>query len=74
VKFDGTEFWIAWIDEGTTDVLHLASFDLQGNVHDVALPDWHPVGDQAFQLVRRGATVYLVVLSTTTVNFLLTCA
>jgi hypothetical protein len=74
VRFDGTEFWIAWIDEGASDQLHLASFDLHGNVKDVALPDWKPVGDQAFQLVRRGATVYLVVLSANTVNFLLTCS
>jgi hypothetical protein len=56
VRFDGTEFWIAWVDEGAGDQLHLASFDLSGNVKDVALPGWQPVGDEAFQLVaaRRG--------------------
>jgi hypothetical protein len=75
VRFDGTEFWIAWIDEGAAgDRLHLASFDLQGNVKDVEVTGWTPVGDEGFQLVRRGATVYLVVLSADTLNFLLTCA
>jgi hypothetical protein len=74
VRFDGTEFWISWIEEGSRDELHLASFDLAGNVKEVALPGWTPVGDEAFELVRRGATVYLVVLSTDTLNFLLTCA
>lgn len=73
VRFDGNEFWIAWVDEGAGDQLHLASFDLSGNVKDVALPGWRPVGDEAFQLVRRGAVVYLVVLSADTLSFLRTC-
>jgi hypothetical protein len=74
IRFDGTEFWIAWIDEGPPEELHLATFDLSGNIKDVALPGWTPVGDEAFQLVRRGATVYLVILGTNTLSFLLTCA
>jgi hypothetical protein len=73
VRFDGTEFWIAWIDEAAGDQLHLATFDLSGNVKDVGLPGWQVVGDEGFQLVRRGASVYLVVLSGDTLNFLRTC-
>ncbi|HET7500962.1 MAG TPA: hypothetical protein VFK02_08170 [Kofleriaceae bacterium] len=73
VRFDGTEFWIAWIDEAAGDQLHLASFDLSGNVKDVGLPGWTPVGDEAFELVQRGSTVYLVILSRDTLSFLRTC-
>jgi len=73
VRLDGAVFWIAWIDEGARDELHLASFDLAGNVQDVAVPGWTPVGDEAFQLVRRAGTVNLVVLSADAVSFLLTC-
>jgi hypothetical protein len=73
VRFDGTEFWIAWIDEAAGDQLHLATFDLSGNVKDAALPGWRATGDEGFQLVRRGASVYLVILSADTLSFLRTC-
>jgi hypothetical protein len=73
VRFDGTEFWIACIDD-LDGAIHLALFDQSANVTEVALPGWTPVGDEAFQLVRRGATVNLVILGTDTLSFLLTCA
>lgn len=73
VRFDGALFWIAWIDEGPRDELHLASFDLTGKVNDAAAPGWVPVGDEAFQLVRRGTTVSLVVLGRDALSYLLTC-
>lgn len=53
--------------------LHLASFDRSGSVRDVALPGWTPVGDEAFELVQRGATVSLVILAHDALSFLGTC-
>jgi len=61
VKFDGTVFWIAWIDR-RDETLHLATFDLDGTVTDYPLPGWRTTDDEAFELVRRNDTVYLVVL------------
>jgi len=75
IKFDGTWFWVAWIDEsGSADVLRLAKLaqDLTFDVVDI--PGWTPAGDEAFELVKTtNGTVQLAVLGADTVSFLRTC-
>ena len=71
VRFDGTRFWIAWLDDKS--VLQLSSFDLNGTIVHYPLPGWTPAGPEAFELVRRGNTVGLVLLSPSELDFLTIC-
>jgi hypothetical protein len=71
VRFDGTRFWIAWLDSGGE--LRLTSFGLDGTATPYALPGWRPAGPEAFELVNNGAETALVLLSTSELDFLTIC-
>jgi hypothetical protein len=71
VTFDGARFWIAYLDGNRQ--LRLASFDLNGTIVDYSLAGWTPLGDEAFELVHRGRTASLVVLSAGELDFLTIC-
>ena len=72
VAFDGTQFWIAWIDNPAGG-LGIAALDLAGNLVVSAQPALSVAGDEAFQLVRSGSTVLLVVLGADALDFITLC-
>jgi hypothetical protein len=72
VVFDGTRFWTAWIDNSTGE-LRIATVDVAGTVFGSAQPGPEVAGDEAFDLVRAGSTVYLVVLSSDALDFVTLC-
>jgi hypothetical protein len=72
VQFDGTRFWIAWLDGGGE--LRLTSFELAtGVLVQYELPGWQPSGPEAFELVTRGNETALVLLSSNGLDFLTIC-
>lgn len=71
VLFDGTQFWVAWLD--ADQALRLTSFDTAGKTADYPLTDWHPLGPEAFALVSRGSETALVMLSVNELEFLTLC-
>jgi hypothetical protein len=71
VRFDGSRFWIAWLDgQGQ---LRLSSFDLNGTIVPYSLAGWTPLGPEAFELVHRGGTTGVVLLSAGELDFLTIC-
>ena len=73
-RFDGTQFWVAWIDEPPAgDRLRIALVDeaLGGSAVDV--PGWVPASDAAYELVRGADAVYLFILGADTLSILKTC-
>jgi hypothetical protein len=76
VRFDGTRFWIAWLDRpaGTSsDELRVVAFDLSGNLVSAGSSAPRVAGDHAFDLVRAGSTVHLVVLTADGLDFVTLC-
>jgi hypothetical protein len=71
-RFDGTQFWIAWIDN-RTGALRVATFDLAGNVVTAAQAGPKVAGDEAFDLVRSGDSVVLVVLGSDALELVTLC-
>lgn len=71
VQFDGTVFWISWLDG--EDALQLASFDTRGAITYYSLAGWVPLGPEAFELVRRGNETALVLLSRDGLELLTIC-
>lgn len=71
VRFDGTRFWIAWLDGNTR--LRLSSYDLDGTVVTYVLTDWVPLGPAAFELVRRGNETALALISAFGLELLTIC-
>ncbi|MBK7539437.1 MAG: hypothetical protein IPI49_29575 [Myxococcales bacterium] len=71
ISFDGEAYWVAWL-EG--DVVQVARVDARGRVTKSSLPGFPLVGDGAFELVRRGISVDLVMLSETSLTFLRLCS
>jgi hypothetical protein len=77
VIFDGARFWIAYFQGDRLDAnreLRLASFDLDGTIVDYSLAGWKPIGDEAFELVRRGTATWVVILSAGELDFLKLCS
>jgi hypothetical protein len=72
VRFDGTRFWIVWLDTATGQ-LRIAAWDPDGSVVAGGHPAPAPIGDEAFQLVRAGATVYLAVLGSDALDLVTLC-
>jgi hypothetical protein len=72
VRFDGTRFWIAWLD--ATGELRLSSFELNGTIVPYELPGWTPIGPEAFELVTRGNETGLSLLSAAGLEFLTICS
>jgi hypothetical protein len=71
VVFDGTRFWIAWLDDRGR--LQLSSFDLGGTVVEYSLAGWTPSGPESFELVHRGNETALALLSPGELDFLSIC-
>jgi len=71
VQFDGTRFWIAWLDGG--GALQLSSFDLNGRIVPYSLAGWVPIGPEAFELVRRGSATAVALLSAAGLDVLTIC-
>jgi len=73
VRYDGTRFWIAWLDD--RGELRLTSFELAtGVVVQYELPGWQPAGPEAFELVTRGTETVLVLLSPDGLDLLTICS
>ena len=72
VQFDGTRFWIAWLDGNAK--LRLTSYDLDGTVVPYLLTDWVPRGPAAFQLVRRSNETVLALISAFGLELLTICS
>jgi hypothetical protein len=68
---DGTRYWIVYLDGDRQ--LRLASFDVDGTIVDYSLAGWTPLGNEAFDLVRRGTATSVVVLSAGELDFLTIC-
>jgi hypothetical protein len=72
VGYDGTRFWIAWLD-GSGE-LRLTSFEVAtGVLVQYELPGWQPNGPEAFELVTRGNETALVLLAPAGLDFLTIC-
>lgn len=74
ITFDGEAYWIAWWKDGA---VQLARVDSQGQVSHSMVPSsqgYLPVSEGAFELVRRGISVDLVILSSDALTFLALCA
>jgi hypothetical protein len=73
-RFDGTRFWVAWIDEPSQgDRLRIATVEEDLTMNAVDVSGWEPVSDRAFELVRGADGVYLFLLGTDTLSILKTC-
>jgi hypothetical protein len=73
VGYDGTRFWIAWLD-GAGE-LRLTSFEVAtGVLVQYELPGWQPNGPDAFELVTRGNETALVLLSPAGLDILTICS
>jgi hypothetical protein len=72
VRFDGTRFWVVWIEE-PANVLRIAAVEQDLSFELVDLPGFVVSGDEAFELVRTGTTVHLAVLGPSTLTLLRTC-
>jgi hypothetical protein len=72
VAFDGTQFWIAWLDNPAGEI-GIAAVDLDGNLVVSAPPGRTAAGDEAFQLVRSGSIVLLAVLGADALDFVRLC-
>jgi hypothetical protein len=71
--YDGTRFWIAWLD-GRGE-LRLTSFEVAtGKLVQYELPGWQPSGPGAFELVTRGNETALVLLSPDGLDLLTICS
>lgn len=71
--YDGTRFWIAWLD-GKGE-LRLTSFEVAtGKLVQYELPGWQPNGPEAFELVSRGNETALVLLSPAGLDLLTICS
>jgi hypothetical protein len=71
--YDGTRFWIAWLD-GKGE-LRLTSFEVAtGKLVQYELPGWQPNGPEAFELVSRGNETALVLLSAASLDLLTICS
>jgi hypothetical protein len=71
VTFDGTSYWIAWMD---ADGLRFARVEKNGVVSAPSpVVGVTPVGDEGFELVRHGTDVDLVVLEKESMTFLTLC-
>lgn len=70
ITFDGEAYWMAWRDGSTVQLVRV---DAAGNLSrsSVAMPS--PLGDGAFELVRRGITADLVMLTGETLTFFALC-
>lgn len=75
IRFDGTTFWVAWIDQlSLGGGLRVAKVAQDLTFSTVDLSGWNPVGDGAFELVRANdGRVYLGLLSADSVSLLRTC-
>jgi hypothetical protein len=72
VEYDGTRFWVAWLD-GAGE-LRLTSFEVgTGVVVQYELPGWQPAGPEAFELVTSGNETALVLLSSASLDLLAIC-
>jgi hypothetical protein len=72
IGYDGTRFWIAWLDGGGE--LQLTSFEVAtGVLVQYPLPGWQPTGPAAFELVSRGNETALVLLSPAGLEVLTIC-
>jgi len=72
VRFDGTRFWIAWLDGG--GVLQLSSFDLGGTIVNYSLAGWTPNGPEAFEVVNRGNETGVMLVSPNGLDILTICS
>jgi hypothetical protein len=73
VGYDGTRFWIAWLD-GKSE-LRLTSFEVAtGKLVQYELPGWQPSGPEAFELVTRGNETALMLLSPAGLDVLTICS
>lgn len=72
VRFDGTQFWIAWLDN-RNGALRVATIDLAGNVVTAGQAGPPTTSDEGFDLVRSGDTVYLVVLGSDALDLVTLC-
>ena len=71
--YDGTRFWIAWLD-GKGE-LRLTSFEVAtGKLVQYELAGWQPNGPEAFELVSRGNETVLVLLSPGSLDLLTICS
>lgn len=70
ITFDGEAYWMAWRDGAT---VQLARIDASGNVSRSSFTMPSPLGDGAFELVRRGITADLVMLTGETLTFFALC-
>jgi hypothetical protein len=75
IRFDGIDFWVAWIDEPPTgDVLRVARVAQDLTFTAVDLAGWNPVGNEAFELVRTSdGEIRLALLSANSLSFLRAC-
>jgi hypothetical protein len=71
VRFDGSRFWIAWLDAGGE--LKLSSFDLGGKIVHYDLPGWKPLGPEAFELVTGNGETALALASSAGLDVLTIC-
>jgi hypothetical protein len=73
VRFDGTRFWIAWIDRA--GALQLGTYEpVTETMTRHPVTGWTPSGPDAFALVRRDDKMTLSVLSGTHLDVLTVCA
>jgi hypothetical protein len=73
VRFDGTRFWIAWRNTGSSH-LHIASIDPIGTLVRWSTSGPAVAGDEAFDLVRTSTTTtVLVAITPNALDFVTLC-
>jgi hypothetical protein len=72
VRFDGVDYWVAWIDAPTGFVV-LARLALDGTLTAAPLVGRVPAGDEAFELVRNAGVVQLGILEAGGLEILTPC-
>lgn len=70
ITFDGEAYWLAWRD---SSAVQLARVDASGGLSRSSMMMPSPLGDASFELVRRGITADLVMLTGDTLTFFALC-
>lgn len=70
ISFDGNLYWVAWrADDG----LRVAYIDKAGVTRQTPVAGTSSIGDESFELVRRGSSVDLAILGGDALSFLTLC-
>ncbi len=73
IRFDGTRFWVVWVDTQAGNVVRIAALEQDLTFATVDLVGWPLPSNEGFEVVKLDATVYLAMLVDEALWLLETC-